>query len=63
MIGLRKRSKVVAPKRDTKSGKSSNAGGATKPKPPAPPPLDDDLYETGDICAPVRDRDDETRDL
>ncbi|MCG6207239.1 hypothetical protein LPW26_21545 [Rhodopseudomonas sp. HC1] len=31
---------------------------------PAPVPVpDEDLYDTGDICAPERDRDDEQRDL
>lgn len=32
-------------------------------KPAAPRLPDDDLYESGDICAPERDRDDEQRDL
>ncbi|WP_182915294.1 hypothetical protein [Rhodopseudomonas palustris] len=35
---------------------------ATKKPAPAPVP-DEDLYDTGDICAPERDRDDEQRDL
>ncbi|MFL9499970.1 hypothetical protein KQX63_24285 [Rhodopseudomonas palustris] len=64
MIGfLRKRSKAAAPKRDKKSGNSEGKGEA-KPTPPNPAPApDDDLYETGDICAPSRDRDDYTKDL
>lgn len=34
------------------------------PKTPAPEAnTDDDLYETGDICAPASDRDDEQRGL
>ncbi|WP_148287908.1 hypothetical protein [Rhodopseudomonas sp. B29] len=34
------------------------------PKTPAPEAAsDDDLYETGDICGPARDRDDEQRGL
>lgn len=64
MIGfLRKRPKAPAPKSDKKPGNSDGKGKA-KPEPPKPPPaLDDDLYETGDICAPGRDRDDYTKDL
>jgi hypothetical protein len=33
-----------------------------KPK-PAMPSSDEDLYSSGDICAPEPDRDDEQRDL
>ncbi|MFZ5737253.1 hypothetical protein BJ123_103124 [Rhodopseudomonas thermotolerans] len=64
MIGfLRKRAKAAAPKRDKKAG-SGGGKGEPKPAPPKPPPaVDDDLYETGDICAPDRDRDDYTKDL
>jgi hypothetical protein len=53
-----------------------SAGGKRKPAPtvepktndkaapkPVPPAADDDLYYSGDICAPEPDRDDEQRDL
>ena len=64
MIGfLRKRPKAAAPKGDKKPGSRGETGKA-KSEPPKPPPAaDDDLYETGDICAPARDRDDYTKDL
>lgn len=56
MSGLRKKGEVSPPK----PVKDGNAG---KPREPASQPPDDDLYDTGDICAPERDRDDEQRDL
>ncbi|WP_013504625.1 hypothetical protein [Rhodopseudomonas palustris] len=70
MIGfLRKRRKSAAPGRDKSSGRGGEADPA-KPeqqpkldqqKPPAA--VEDDPYESGDICAPARDRDDYTKDL
>ncbi len=30
---------------------------------PPPKPVDEELYESGDICGPEPDRDDEQRDL
>jgi hypothetical protein len=48
--------KPVAP--PTKPKTHDNA----KPK-PAQPSSDDELYSSGDICAPEPDRDDEQRDL
>lgn len=52
MSGKKKKSKPAEPKT-----------AADKPKRPVPKPADDDLYETGDIAGPVRDRNDEDRDL
>jgi len=43
--------------------KTGEPGGGEPQSPPQPPPSDDDIYDSGDICAPERDRDDETRDL
>jgi hypothetical protein len=57
MSGLRKPGKVRPPKKI----KDGNTGGKSE-HPPAQG-SDDDLYDTGDICAPERDRDDEQRDL
>jgi hypothetical protein len=56
---------IVSRKKDkggdkTDKGKPSR-GGASKPQQPRLPV--DDPYETGDIAAPERDRDDEQRDL
>lgn len=56
MSGLRKKGKVGPPK----PVKNGNAGKSNEQPAQAP---DDDLYDTGDICAPERDRDDEQRDL
>jgi len=57
MIGIKKKSKKkTATRAKTGAGKTK-----TPPQPPQSP--DDDLYETGDIAAPERDRDDEQRDL
>ncbi|KPF96555.1 hypothetical protein IP86_16140 [Rhodopseudomonas sp. AAP120] len=57
MIGWDK----IKPKKPRKSKAAAKDAAADKPAPPRLP--DDDLYESGDICAPERDRDDEQRDL
>jgi hypothetical protein len=51
--------------KDKDIGRSDKRGkaGAEKPEPPPAPAFDDELYETGDIAAPERDRDDEQRGL
>ncbi|NVN88487.1 MAG: hypothetical protein HXX15_20605 [Rhodopseudomonas sp.] len=55
MTGIKKKSKTK------KAARVKDDASKTKTTPPKP--LDDDLYETGDIAAPERDRDDEQRDL
>lgn len=45
-----------------KAGVNEHGNDADKPQPP-PKPSDDDIYNSGDIAAPERDRDDEQRDL
>ena len=57
MIGWDK-SKPNKPRKDKPA---ANDDATDKPMPPRLP--DDDLYDSGDICAPERDRDDEQRDL
>jgi hypothetical protein len=51
MIGIKK-----------KKGKNDRKDG-DKPAKPPPKAVDDDLYDSGDMAAPERDRDDEQRDL
>ncbi|WP_322515376.1 hypothetical protein SR870_20665 [Rhodopseudomonas palustris] len=49
--------------RKKKDSDASKDKGGEQPKPaPVRVPVDD-VYETGDIAAPERDRDDEQRDL
>jgi hypothetical protein len=47
-----------------KKARIKDHGKETGDKAKAPPKaLDDDIYESGDIATPERDRDDEQRDL
>ncbi|WP_420134657.1 hypothetical protein [Rhodopseudomonas sp.] len=59
MIGWQK----LKPKKLRKDKAAAKPAATEKPAPPPPRAADDDLYESGDICAPERDRDDEQRDL
>jgi hypothetical protein len=52
MIGIGKKKAKVKP----------HGNDGDKPKKP-PKTVDDDIYDSGDIAAPERDRDDEQRDL
>ena len=51
----------IKPKRLRKDKAAPDAGATKQPVPAQTP--DEDLYESGDICAPEPDRDDEQRDL
>lgn len=52
---------MSGPKKKSKAADRDKAD--DKSKQPTPKLPDDDLYETGDIAGPVRDRNDEDRDL
>jgi hypothetical protein len=58
MIGWQK----IKPKKPRKD-KTAPANDAATDKPSPARLPDDDLYDSGDICAPEHDRDDEQRDL
>ncbi|MFC0240906.1 hypothetical protein [Rhodopseudomonas telluris] len=59
MIGWQK----IKPKKVRKDKVAATTKEVAAAKPVSARLPDDDLYDSGDICAPERDRDDEQRDL
>jgi hypothetical protein len=65
MIGLQEIRAGLAAMAGTRKKPGGDAPKANPEHPPArpPKPVDEELYESGDICGPEPDRDDEQRDL